>query len=429
MAGFEEPSNQYRDVDMLRMRSGNLTTEGFNPCEEAREWFRTECRILVIGAGGLGCELLKNLALLGFGNIDVVDMDTIDVSNLNRQFLFRASDVGRSKAEVAAAFVNARVRGANVTAHNAKIQDMSDEFYSQFNLVISGLDSVDARRWLNAKLASLVQFDDDGEIEPGTRIPLIDGGTEGFKGQARVFLPFSGACFECAISAFPPQIRVPACTIASKPRKPEHCVLYAMETLWPAAFDRPIDKDAICDVSWVMERAIERGAEFGIGGIDYQLTQGVMKNIIPAIASTNAVVAAACAAEAFKLATGTAPPLKNWAQYIADGGLNVHTFEYARNPSCLVCNRAARKVFRVSRAMRLAEFREMLGDDKSLQLADCSIRYNGATIFLRNMPDTLVNLDKTLGELFEPGVTLTVSSRTLPSGQAASVALEWTDAL
>ena len=121
----------------------------------------------------MGCEILKDLALSGFTNIEVIDMDTIDVSNLNRQFLFRKTDVGKGKADVAAAFIKNRVPTCNVIPHCSRIQTYDATFYSKFKIVISGLDNIEARRWLNSLLVSMVQYDSDREIDPNSLIPLI----------------------------------------------------------------------------------------------------------------------------------------------------------------------------------------------------------------------------------------------------------------
>jgi len=100
--------------------------------------------------------------------------DTIDVSNLNRQFLFRQADVGKSKAEVAARFVMQRVKGVNITPYCGKIQDKDEDYYMQFNIVVCGLDSIEARRWINATLVGMVDDENADSLKP-----LIDGGTEG----------------------------------------------------------------------------------------------------------------------------------------------------------------------------------------------------------------------------------------------------------
>jgi NEDD8-activating enzyme E1 len=240
----------------------------------------------------LGCELLKDLAMMGFKNIDVIDMDTIELSNLNRQFLFRRKDIGQSKAKVAAEFINKRLPGCNVVPHFCKIQDYDESFYRQFHIIVCGLDSIVARRWINGMLISMVRYeeDEDRTVDQSSVIPMIDGGTEGFKGNARVILPTLTPCIDCNLSLFPPQISYPLCTIASTPRLPEHCIEYVKIIQWEKEnpFKCALDGDDPEHVSWVYEKAQERANKFNITGFSYRLVQGVLKNIIPAVSSTNA---------------------------------------------------------------------------------------------------------------------------------------------
>ncbi|ONH68975.1 NEDD8-activating enzyme E1 catalytic subunit [Cyberlindnera fabianii] len=259
-------------------------------------------------------------------------MDTIDVSNLNRQFLFRPSDVGKPKAVVAAEFVMKRFHGVKITPHFGKLQDKDEEFYRQFTLVISGLDSIEARRWINNMLVQMVN-DDVESVKP-----LIDGGTEGFRGQCKVIMPTFGACYECSIDTISGQTTYPMCTITNNPRLPEHCIEYASEVLWKRERDgEKLDMDNPEHVTWLTEKSLERASEFNIDGITRSLVLGVVKNIIPAIASTNAIVAAACCNEAFKIVTSSAPCLENFMMYSGSDSIFTYCFAYERKPDCTVC--------------------------------------------------------------------------------------------
>jgi len=338
MAGLE---GQWEDIRRLTEHRGPLAPADFEPSPECVKWLQEECKILCIGAGGLGCELLKDLALVGFRNIDVIDMDTIDYSNLNRQFLFRVTDVGSSKALAAATFVNKRVAGVKVVPHHARIEDFDDEFYQSFHLVVSGLDSVNARRWLNNKLVGLSALNEnDSGWNILTCIPCVNGGTEGWKGETRVIQAHHTPCFECLVELFPKDpFNFPMCTYAHTPRQPEHCIVFAMEKAWPEAFgpDKKWDGDNETDITWIMNAAQVHADKHSIKGVTYKLTQGVVKRIIPAIASTNAVISAACANEAFKILTNCHPRLDNFMNYSGSEGCSTSVVPNELNPQCLIC--------------------------------------------------------------------------------------------
>lgn len=387
--------------------------------------------VLVVGAGGLGCELMKDLALSGIGNIHVIDLDTIDVTNLNRQFLFRQKDVGKPKADVAAQFIRNRCPWVKVTAHHCKIQDKTVSFYRQFDCVIAGLDNIEARRWLNAMIVSLVDLDEDGDPDPDTIIPIVDGGTEGFSGQARVILPRITSCYECSLDSFPPQRLFPMCTIAETPRLPEHCIAYAFMMEWPKHFpDKKLEKDSPNDMQWVFSKAQERAKKYGISGVTYMLTMGVVKNIIPAVASTNAIIAASCVNETVKLLSFCSQTLNTYMMFMGSAGVYSHTFVFEQKEDCPVCASKVRKIS-ISSKMSLNELIQMLCDS-DLRLKKPSITSSGSnkTLYMQN-PPTLEkalrpNLDKPLLSLIgENGDELIVTDPIFPGEMALTLKIEF----
>ncbi len=145
-------------------------------------------KVLLIGVGAIGNEVLKNLALLGIGNVFVADLDTIENSNLSRSVLFRAGDAGQPKAVVAAERAREIYPDLRVKPfHGNIVYDLGLGIYRWADVIVGGLDNREARVAIN-RAASRA-----GKI-------WIDGAIERLDGVARVFDPVCGPCYECTMN-------------------------------------------------------------------------------------------------------------------------------------------------------------------------------------------------------------------------------------
>lgn len=159
---------------------------------EAIEWWDqarlARARVLVIGAGALGNEVIKNLALLGVGHLVVADMDHVELSNLSRSVLFRETDEGLSKAECAARAARQIFGGmAVIPIHGNVLAELGLGWFRWAEVVIGALDNREARVFVNTACARVGR-------------PWFDGGIEVLHGIVRGFAPPASACYECTMS-------------------------------------------------------------------------------------------------------------------------------------------------------------------------------------------------------------------------------------
>ncbi|XP_063984107.1 ubiquitin-like modifier-activating enzyme 1 [Diachasmimorpha longicaudata] len=180
-------------------------------------------KYFVVGAGAIGCELLKNFAMLGVGAgggcVTVTDMDLIEKSNLNRQFLFRPSDVQKSKASTAARVVKGMNPKINVIAHENRVgpeteKVYNDEFFEVLDGVANALDNVDARIYMDRRCVYY-------------RKPLLESGTLGTKGNTQIVVPFLTESYSS--SQDPPEKSIPICTLKNFPNAIEHTLQWARD--------------------------------------------------------------------------------------------------------------------------------------------------------------------------------------------------------
>lgn len=208
-------------------------------------------RILLVGVGGIGCEILKNFSKYTLGSLHIVDFDHIELSNLNRQFYFRAEHIGRSKAEVAAEIMAKLAPQLQITVHNCSIfdQQFDSAFFAQFDAVILALDNPEARSYVNRQC-----------LKTGT--PVFESGTHGFAGQTYPIFPGLSRCYDCFPREPPKTMQV--CTIRTLPKKPEHCLFWAKNVFHNLFGENQTGDQTFSIVGSVKNLKADHGDEFAI---------------------------------------------------------------------------------------------------------------------------------------------------------------------
>ncbi len=147
-------------------------------------------KVLIAGAGGLGSTVIANLASLGIGNIGIVDDDVIELSNLNRQYIHKFKNIGKSKVESAKEWILGFNPGANVEIYPVKLDEHNyGEIIKDYNIIIDCFDSYKSKFLLN-KIAV-----ENNKI-------LVHGGVTEFFGQVMTVIPTRSACLNCLIPDF-----------------------------------------------------------------------------------------------------------------------------------------------------------------------------------------------------------------------------------
>jgi ubiquitin-activating enzyme E1 len=178
----------------------------------------------IVGAGAIGCEMLKNWALMGVGcgpngRVHVTDMDRIEKSNLSRQFLFRNTDIDKFKSTTAAKAAQVMNPDLKITSYQEKVAAdtehlFGDDFYDNLSGVCTALDNVEARLYVDQRCVFY-------------RLPMLESGTLGTKGNTQIVVPHLTENY--GATRDPPEKSIPVCTLKNFPNQIQHTLQWARD--------------------------------------------------------------------------------------------------------------------------------------------------------------------------------------------------------
>ncbi|NHJ00526.1 MAG: ThiF family adenylyltransferase [Candidatus Heimdallarchaeota archaeon] len=366
--------------------------------------------VLVVGVGGTGSEVCKNLSLLGIGKLILVDVDSIEYSNLNRQMLFSKEDIGQNKAEVAKVRILHHFNPElEVEVFPFYVQEIPDKTFESVDVIAGCVDNYLARQFLNS-------------IAIEHRIPLIDSATDGYLGQVQSIIPFQTACLACD-NPPPPQetqVLMEPCSIVGVPRSREHCAwkaLYEFNTLFNR---KPNETEK--DLEKLTQLANEYTERYNFGKFERkELLQLIMFHV-PSLITVNAVTSGIQTQEIIKtifsikrrelrkserlalqqLETLTRFKIPSLSIYSALTG-TLNTFDLVQDPECTVCGNMSNLTQKIEKIK--------INKKNSLKtiINGFSEKFNKEFIAFKG--NSVLQEDRSLESLLRDGDRITLSSK------------------
>ncbi|CCW63771.1 unnamed protein product [Phytomonas sp. EM1] len=204
-------------------------------------------RAFIVGAGALGCEHIKNVALMGLGGVTITDMDQIELSNLSRQFLFRSHHIGNAKSVVAAAAAREINPELNTTCYEEKIGPetegiFNETFWNLHAVVLNALDNVSSRKYVDGRCLFYKR-------------PLFESGTLGAKGNVQCVIPYVTESYSSSYD--PPEKSIPLCTLKNFPNAIEHTIQWARDKFHMLFHTSPGDVNAYLKDPKAFQQSLE----------------------------------------------------------------------------------------------------------------------------------------------------------------------------